>query len=236
MPISIDKQALYSIASLFKSRLYTKFLLVYMNCILYEDESSIDSISDGDFIIIIENIYYLDDSYFNSYKISEGNCKNVIKMNYIPIHNMIVPDNTKLSKIYKALLFHFGCDYNFHYRSHRLYERDPYIDNIEVIERSSIECIQKDFSRTYFPILGKIINLKTTFKDKNRTILFNCPDSFNVGILNSIKELVKYIEFLNYAKIKGFYLDEKQISFEEDKSFSSFGIKEGSSAIIFINK
>ena len=34
-----------------------------MNCVLNEDESSINIISDGDFIIIIEDIYYLDDSY-----------------------------------------------------------------------------------------------------------------------------------------------------------------------------
>ena len=36
-----------------------------MNCILNKDESSINSISDGDFIVIIEDIYYLDDTYFN---------------------------------------------------------------------------------------------------------------------------------------------------------------------------
>ena len=85
-----------------------------MNCILYEDESSIDSISDGDFIIIIENLYYLDDSYLNSLNIVEKRSKNVpIKMNGQYIRNMIVPDNIKLSQIYKALLFHFGCHYHY---------------------------------------------------------------------------------------------------------------------------
>ena len=114
VPISIDKQTLYAIASLFKSFGFSKFLLVYMNCILYEDESSIDSISDGDFIIIIENLYYLDYSYLNSLNIVEKRSKNVpIKMNGQYIRNMIVPDNIKLSQIYKALLFHFGCHYHY---------------------------------------------------------------------------------------------------------------------------
>ena len=37
-----------------------------MNCILFNDESSIESIGDGDYIIIIESEYYIDDTYFNS--------------------------------------------------------------------------------------------------------------------------------------------------------------------------
>ena len=49
IPISIDKKTLYVIASLFKTRLFSSILLVYMNCVLNEDESSINIISDGDF-------------------------------------------------------------------------------------------------------------------------------------------------------------------------------------------
>ena len=45
---------------------FAKTLLIYMNCILHNDENSIDCIGDGDFIIIIENLYYLDDTYYNS--------------------------------------------------------------------------------------------------------------------------------------------------------------------------
>ena len=46
-----------------------------MNCILNKDESSIDCISDGDFVIIIENIYYKDDSHFNELKNNNYNDK-----------------------------------------------------------------------------------------------------------------------------------------------------------------
>ena len=65
VPVSIDKKTLYQIATLYKTFKPANILLVYMNCILYEDESSIESISDGDFVIIIEDIYYLDDTYYN---------------------------------------------------------------------------------------------------------------------------------------------------------------------------
>ena len=68
VPISIDKMTLYDVALLYKFSLNSEILLIYMNCILNKDESSIDCISDGDFVIIIESIYYLDDSYFISLK------------------------------------------------------------------------------------------------------------------------------------------------------------------------
>ena len=67
VPISIDKKTLYDIAGLYKTMPKSEILLIYMNCILYQDESSIDSIGDGDFVIIIENIYYLDNIYYNSH-------------------------------------------------------------------------------------------------------------------------------------------------------------------------
>ena len=79
VPVSIDKKTLHDIALLYRSLKNSQILLVYMNCILHNDESPINSISDGDFIVIIENIYYLDDTYFNSLKQSNFHekCKNL---------------------------------------------------------------------------------------------------------------------------------------------------------------
>ena len=236
VPISIDKQTLYAIASLFKSFGFSKFLLVYMNCILYEDESSIDSISDGDFITIIENLYYLDDSYLNSLNIVEKRSKNVpIKMNGQYIRNMIVPDNIKLSQIYKALIFHFGCHYYYYYMGDKLREENLNF-NKECIEGYPIELSQSNYVRTYFTIFGKEIILNTKFKDINGTVLSNFSPKYSVGTLNSIKELVKIIEIQTSYEVKAFYLDRKQINFEVDKSFSSLGINKDSQAIIFVNK
>ena len=47
----------------------------HKNNIISKDETLIKEISDGDIIIVIENRYYVDDSYYNS--------KKNIKMNKI---------------------------------------------------------------------------------------------------------------------------------------------------------
>ena len=78
VPISIDKKTLYSIAKLYKVGYFLDTLLIYMNCILFKDESPVDCISDGDFVVIIESEYYLDDTYFNNL-IKQNNNKE--KMN-----------------------------------------------------------------------------------------------------------------------------------------------------------
>ena len=51
VPVSIDKIDLYSIA-LYYTNFGSNILLVYMNCILNKDETSIECISDGDIVIL----------------------------------------------------------------------------------------------------------------------------------------------------------------------------------------
>ena len=112
VPISIDKKTLYKIAGRYKTYCGSKILLIYMNCVLNEDDSSIDSISDDDYVIIIENIYYLDDSYLislnnenHSYELRNV----VILMKKKPIKVLKILTGTKFSELFKALLFYFGC-------------------------------------------------------------------------------------------------------------------------------
>ena len=97
-----------------------------MNCILYEDESSIESISDGDLVIIIEDIYYLDDTYYNFLNNRNyiGDKTNVSLRNIKGKINMIVPSDTKLSQLYKALILKFGCDYYFLSDGRKISDRD----------------------------------------------------------------------------------------------------------------
>jgi hypothetical protein len=74
IPYLITKSELYSIANLFKYLCRTNILLIHSEKILERDESSIEEISEGDFIIIIEDRYYPDDEYFKSLK--EKNMQN----------------------------------------------------------------------------------------------------------------------------------------------------------------
>ena len=64
IPTFIKKSDLYVIASLYKGLFYSNIILIHNNQILGNDESSIDIISDGDRIIIIEDRIYPDSSYF----------------------------------------------------------------------------------------------------------------------------------------------------------------------------
>ena len=88
------KTTLYQIANLYKSFFNSEFLLVYMNCILNKDESSIESISDGDFVIIIEDLYYSDETYLNllTNPNNKGQKINVrIFFNNTPKRNLVIP-------------------------------------------------------------------------------------------------------------------------------------------------
>ena len=64
---------LYTIADLYKLYNNSNILLVHKNKILNKDESSIDFISDNDNIIIIEPIYFPDNTYYNSLKKKSSN-------------------------------------------------------------------------------------------------------------------------------------------------------------------
>ena len=125
----------------------------------------------------------------------------------------------------------FGCDYMFYYRSKYFHGDDNNIDDTEISDGYSIECIEHDFWRTRFYNFGKRINLKIKLiKSKDKDLFLN----YTVGLLNSVKELVEDIELKSYAKVKAFYLGKRQINFKEDKSFASLGLKDNSEVTIHL--
>ncbi len=217
VPISIDKMTLYQIADLYKSLVGAEFLLVYMNCILNKDESSIESISDGDFVIIIEDIYYLDDTYLNLLidKNNIGKKKNVgLSFDTGLRINLIIPMKTKFSHLYKALILHFGFNYIFLYNGQTI----NYSNNDIVPQFTNIEIFQTHRTRGgTLRIFGKEIELKINLNNSIKKIL-------DVGLLSSVKEFIKIIECFLTIKIKGFSLGKKEIYIKEDKSFASLGI------------
>ena len=226
VPITFDKKILYDVANIYKSIYFSRILLIYKNTILIEDEGSIDSISQGDFIVIIEDIYYLDHSYFNKFKYSDyiGEKKNVLLQIRDNNQNLVVPSNTKLFQIYKALILHFGSDYRFLYYAKNINEKDDrIIDN-----QSRIECIKTGDLKTGYGIkFGKKINLKIDIKDsKGKKIIKNGSLVLEIGIFDSVKHFIEYIECQNYIKVRSFSLKGKIINLEEDRSFASLGIKE----------
>ena len=213
-----------------------------MNYLLNKDGSSIDSISDDDYVIIIENIYYLDDSYLNS--LTNINYLNSITNVYISINNaqrktLHIMKGTKLSQLIKALLFHFGCNYKFHYEN-KCFNVEKSQEDI-VIQKNMIDIICNtifDFCLNDQKLLGKIFNLKTHTSDEKETIFTQYNGKIQIGSLNSIKYFIKIFEFQTgiINKIQKLYFDGKEINFKEDRSLLSLGIKEDSALFIVFEK
>ena len=203
-----------------------------MNCILNNDESSIDSISDDDYVIIIEDLYYLDDSYINS--LMNENEPNSTKNVNIFINGDIrrvlrIAKGTKLSQLIKALLFFYGPYYRFYYGNH--YFEDEKNQNDIVIQHNVININSykiRNCPTDNIKYLGKIFNLKIYIGDEKGNKINKNPVMIQFGSLNSIKTIIEKVEVLVLMKIQKVYFNGKEINFKEDKCLLSLGIKENS--------
>ena len=236
VPISIDKKTLYQIANLYKTFYRSKILLIYMNCILNNDESSIDSISDDDYVIIIEDIYYFDDSYLNS--LTNKNVSNSITnvsifINSVSNKVLQIEKGTKLSQLIKALLFYFGCNYNFFFENECFNvennQKDIVIQNNVIDIKGYTICDCPVYGEKF---LGKLFNLKIYTSDEKETQFTQYYEKINIGSLDSIKYFIKIVELQKGNKIQKLYFDGKEINFKEDRSLLSLGIKEDSALFI----
>jgi hypothetical protein len=110
IPVSINKKDLYSIAEKYKSEYVTNILLVHNNSILDQDETSINFISNGDTIIIVEARYYQDNSYYN-FLIKNYN-KDMIRIElYGDIkRNFYFSGNISFSEMMKVIYFSMDQD------------------------------------------------------------------------------------------------------------------------------
>ena len=141
------------------------------------------------------------------------------------ISNMVIPYDTKLCQLYKALILRFGCGYKFTYDNKTIDEYDQRVTS----NLQSIQCYEYDFVETYLHIFGKIINLTIVFNDNKGN---SDHMRYQVGIHNSTKKFVKIVESQRFIKVKSFYLGNKMINLDEEKSFYSLGIKEDIDGII----
>ena len=116
IPTFIKKSDLYVIASLYKGLFYSNIILIHNNQILENDESSIDIISDGDRIIIIEDRIYPDSSYIfliqKKYKKEKENKINIICKGKIHTTNFVFSSKTLVSEMINAIYLFFGLDTN----------------------------------------------------------------------------------------------------------------------------
>ena len=233
VPISIDKNTLYQVAEKYKILQHSKTLLIYKNSILNNDESSIDIITDNDYVIIIENIYYLDDSYFTSLnKINNfTGVKNVKIEIDSHLKNFTIPNGTKFSELFKALMFYLGCNYYFYYNNESFDGENILKDSEVPFDYITIKCFRPSL-QVRDEIFGKKIFLTIKYINLNKNLF-----KYNFGILNSIKHVISRVEIQEEVKVEKIYLEGKEINFEEDRSLASLGInKDCTLSVLIKNK
>jgi len=240
IPCSISKSDLYGIAELYKGLNYTNIILIHNNNILNNDESSIEDISNGDSIIIIEDRIYPDKSYYLSIqKKYENNNKNKINIVFnefrrlLGTHNFVFSEITTITEMIYSIYLFFGLDYRNLRLMHNMmtieaketniynYFLKPQMVNILGLKR------QNDRNLTECKIIGKAISAKL-LNDKNE-------EEFKVivGRLNNTKVLFcgKIDHGFGWFKdnLRGLYnicIGNIEIKFENNQSFFSRGIKE----------
>ena len=221
IPTFITKFDLYSIAQTKKIFNATNILLIHNNKILNKDDSSIDEIIDNDFVVIIENKLYPDNSSYIY-------LKNKYLHNDIIYLKIVFPDGTKkfynLSKEITIKEF-----LNMVIKDNGLFEKNiQFIRNSKIMNINSLQKIKEseliyganifcNFSNQVQTIyyFGKVLKGKTKIKNESITI--------NIGTLNCINYLFNELSDYRIVKIT---IGNIQLNKDSDNCLFLYGIKE----------
>ena len=228
VPNSLTKLDLYSIARLYKYRNNSEILLIHKNYIIDEDESSIDFITQNDYVIIIENRTYPDSSFYESL-IKNNPCTDSTYMISVNVASdkrvkyFEFPSNITIFQMKKALNLEFG----FCKRDKIFWMEDnenKYLKEIFIkpegnyIRYEEAKCC---YNNVFY---GKIINVEIEFIKNAKHFKFIVV----IGQLDSNKILVKKIQNLSLYKVKKIIYDNKTLNIKDEMSIKSLGIKNGS--------
>jgi len=223
IPTFITKFDLYSIANGYKVFISTKILLIHDNKILNKDESSIDEISNNDFVLIIENRLYPDKSSYiflkNKYPSLDFinvfiNFTNNLKKIYNVSReatigefiNMVIEDNG---------LVESECKFNI--GNQTLNKNDnKKIKETHLLDPSKILCNNSHFIAFYF--FGKIIKGHTMIK-KQKIIV-------EIGTLNKITLLFFDLEGKMGMFVKSIVIGNIRLNRDSDNCLFLYGINE----------
>ena len=237
IPNFINKSDLYSIVEQYKSLNKTNILLIHKDSIIEKDESSIEFISEGDTVIIIENRNYKDDSFYNEI-IKNNSNSNLINIRFIddyhekPIYSLSFPENITFSEMMKAFNLKLGFCENDNY-----YEHYMSIDGkITLKELFSFPSQNIHYWETHrlnaFNInqYGKIILIEAQIVSKP-----NDRTTIRLGLLNSNKLLIKRIEAELSVKVRNIYLNKNILNIKDEMSLFYIGIKENCKCMVDTN-
>ena len=230
VPKTITKFDLYTIAKLYKNnqRSNSDVLLIYKNKVLAKDESSIESISDGDEIRIIEPRNYPDDSYYNFLSQKQGKKLNIIfQLPSGQKSNFILPEITPISDMIKAVKLKFGLENNYTSLMHNSYSLENN-DNTKIINAiNNRDRIFVLINNNPPYIIGKSVEIFISYSKKNIENWI-----FDIGLLNSIKFIIDKVELRSKAKIKKLFIGDKILTRDDERCLSEIGIYDNFDCLI----
>ena len=215
--------------------------LFYDNSRINNDDSSIDIISDGGKVIIVENLDEFKTSYYRKEylpNLNENEIINIIfKFAFSKTKSMAFSKKTKIRDMFKMffqenkVLEKEKQFYKFLFNSNTLnINDDSPLENIFICNGQTIDVnIMNDENKDTFK--GK--ELKVIIKSKG--IIFN---KISIGTLNQIKDLYDRIEkiYTNGEKFKKIIAQRFEIKKNDERTFSSVGIRNDfTCTVIFIN-
>jgi hypothetical protein len=237
IPCFITKSDLYTIADLYKGLTFTNIILIHNYNILNKDDSSIEDISDGDNIIIIEDRNYPEESYYWSIYKKYENREDKINIffdggaSYLMKKNFIFSREATMYEMLNSIYLFYGYDRRDLRIVCDVKTLEPGETKIgEMFKYNSILIglkIEDMRKKTECRFLGQIISAKLLIDGKNievkvgrlnNTKVLFCPDrDHGFGIYR------ENLRNLYNIYIKKF---DVEIKYEDDQSFYSLGIKE----------
>ena len=216
LPKSITKNDLYSIAKKYQDDYYSNIILSCNNYLLKEDDTTIEGIEEGSIINIIEDIDFPDGSYYRALLKKNENYEKAdfqFKVNSSHVNTTIkFPINITISEMIKGTFSKLLLNSKSTRFADKIYDLTDKISSqigriFTIVEVNPLE-------RHW--IFGKRININV-----------NSQNTVTIGTLNSIKQLIKQIEFQYTNKeLTKLYIGNHEFLINEIGNFSlkSIGI------------
>ena len=216
LPKSITKNDLYSIAKKYQDDYYSNIILSCNNYLLKKDDTTIEGIEEGSIINIIEDIDFPDGSYYRALLKKNENYEKAdfqFKVNSSHVNTTIkFPINITISEMIKGTFSKLLLNSKSTRFADTIYDLTDKISSqigriFTIVEVNPLE-------RHW--IFGKRININV-----------NSQNTVTIGTLNSIKQLIKQIEFQYTNKeLTKLYIGNHEFLINEIGNFSlkSIGI------------
>jgi hypothetical protein len=236
VPFSFRMVELYYVAIEFKINRYSKMDLFYNNKYLKEDDTLISIISNGDKVIMAENLDELNNSiYKNLYQpnLSSGDIVNII-FNFSfnnKIKTMAFSKKTKIRDMFKMFYQENGIIgkgkqfYKFLLNSNTLNVDDN--SPLGNLFNSDGKTIIVDYINELNVIKGKKLEVEVRNKRKKLS-------KTSIGSLNQIKDLYFKLEqnYSNRRIIQRITIKGKEVRRDDERTFFSINVRENFKCII----